>query len=261
MRRLDDPILLAQCARIKAMIQEVANAPAHKDDYYAKLYHHWKLSPTVPLTEIEAFERRAGVTLPEGYVYYLTQVGGGGASPGTGFKDFAPNWKNYDGLCGVSEQLSRVMTSTEWSKAYGKREYVENGTFILCAMDITYQAYLIVTGPMRGHVVYLDWDGDCAPMWPKGGSAFLDWNENYYSELLAGYKIDPTWRFMWQEPGNTDSLIHAFQQAGDLEYKKDVILSFTKFEALSQTAQSFLAGVQEPELKNSITRVLEAFKQ
>ena len=75
MRKLNDPKRIAQCARIKDMIREVAADPAHKDDYYAKLYHHWKLSPTVPLSKIEAFEKRAGVELPENYVYYLTQVG------------------------------------------------------------------------------------------------------------------------------------------------------------------------------------------
>ena len=48
MRKLNDPKRIAQCARIKDMIREVAADPAHKDDYYAKLYHHWKLSPTVP---------------------------------------------------------------------------------------------------------------------------------------------------------------------------------------------------------------------
>ena len=61
MRKLNDPKRIAQCARIKDMIREVAADPAHKDDYYAKLYHHWKLSPTVPLSKIEAFEKRAGI--------------------------------------------------------------------------------------------------------------------------------------------------------------------------------------------------------
>ena len=113
MHRLNDPERLAQCVRIKAMIQEVAGDPARKDDYYARR-HHWKLSPTVPLSEIEAFEKQAGIELPEGYVYYLTQVAGGGASPGTGFEDFKPKWKSDDGLCEVSEQLTQVMTEAEW---------------------------------------------------------------------------------------------------------------------------------------------------
>ena len=259
MRKLNDPKRIAQCARIKDMIREVAADPAHKDDYYAKLYHHWKLSPTVPLSEIEAFERRAGIELPENYVYYLTQVGGGGASPGTGFSDFKSEWESYDGLQDVSEQLARVMPKAEWEERYGEHEYEEPGTINLCGMDITFVAFLIVYGPMRGHVVYLDWDGDCAPMWPKGSSDFLDWNENFYSELLAGYDIYPTWRFMWQEPGNTKALIHAYRKAEDLEYKKEVICSFQKFNTLPKAAEPFFASIQEPELKKCAEDIREYF--
>lgn len=259
MRKLNDPKRIAQCARIKDMIQEAAADLAHKDDYYAKLYHHWKLSPTVPLSEIEAFERRAGIELPENYVYYLTQVGGGGASPGTGFSDFKSEWESYDGLQDVSEQLARVMPKAEWEERYGEHEYEEPGTINLCGMDITFVAFLIVNGPMRGHVVYLDWDGDCAPMWPKGSSDFLDWNENFYSELLAGYDIYPTWRFMWQEPGNTKALIHAYRKAEDLEYKKEVICSFQKFNTLPKAAEPFFASIQEPELKKCAEDIREYF--
>ena len=239
MRKLNDPKRIAQCARIKDMIREVAADPAHKDDYYAKLYHHWKLSPTVPLSEIEAFEKRAGIELPDSYVYYLTQVGGGGASPGTGFSDF----------------------KSEWEERYGEHEYEEPGTIGLCGMDITYVAFLIVNGPMRGHVVYLDYDGDCAPMWPKGSSDFLDWNENFYSELLAGYDIDPTWKFMWQEPGNTKALIRAYQKADDLEYKKEVIWSFQKFETLPKAAEPFFADLQDPELQACVEEVRKYFRK
>lgn len=259
MRELNDPKRIAQCVRIKDMIREAAADPAHKDDYYAKLYHHWKLSPTVPLSEIEAFEKRAGIELPENYVYYLTQVGGGGASPGTGFSDFKSEWESYDGLQDVSEQLAQVMPKAEWEERYGEHEYEEPGTITLCGMDITFVAFLIVNGPMRGHVVYLDWDGDCAPMWPKGSSDFLDWNENFYSELLAGYDIYPTWRFMWQEPGNTKALIHAYRKAEDLEYKKEVICSFQKFNTLPKAAEPFFASIQEPELKKCAEDIREYF--
>lgn len=259
MRELNDPKRIAQCARIRDMIRQVAADSAHKDDYYAESYHHWKLSPTVPLSEIEAFERRAGIELPENYVYYLTQVGGGGASPGTGFSDFKSEWESYGGLQDVSEQLAQVMPKAEWEERYGEHEYKEPGTISLCGMDITFVAFLIVNGPMRGHVVYLDWDGDCAPMWPKGSSDFLDWNENFYSELLAGYDIYPTWKFMWQEPGNTKALIRAYQKAEDLEYKKEVICSFQKFNTLPKAAEPFFASIQEPELKKCAEDIREYF--
>lgn len=260
MRELNDPKRIAQCARIKDMIRQVAADPAHKDDYYAKLYHRWKLSPTVPLSKIEAFEKRAGIELPENYVYYLTQVGGGGASPGTGLSDFiSDKWRSFDKLRGVSEQLAQVMTEAEWKERYGEHRYEEPGTINLCGMDITFVAFLIVNGPMRGHVVYLDYDGCDAPMWPKGSSDFLDWNENFYSELLAGYDISPTWKFMWQAPGNTKAMVRTFMGTKDMEAKKEIIWSFQKFKTLPKAAEPFFASIQEPELRKCVEDIREYF--
>ncbi len=264
MHELNDPKRIAQCARIRDMIRQVAADPAHEDDYYAESYHHWKLSPTVPLSEIEAFEKRAGIELPDSYVYYLTQVGGGGASPGTGFSDFKSEWKSYDGLQDVSEHLTQVMPEAEYRERYGRHRREEPGTIWLCEMDITFVAHLIVSGPMRGHVVYLDWDGDCAPMWPKGSSDFLDWNENFYSELLAGYEIYPTWRFMWQAPGNTKAMVRTFKQArqaGDLACQKEIVLSFCKFKTLPKAAEPFFADIQDPELQKCVEDVRTYFKK
>ncbi len=259
MYELNDPVLLQQCARIKAMIGKVAQNPEYQENYYAKLYHHWKLSPPMQMWEIEEFENKAGIQLPIEYVYYLTQVGRGGAAPGTFFVDFDAKKKIGPELSMVSEQLSCEWTEEEWKELYEGHSVPEDGTICLCAMDLTFEAYLIVTGPMRGRVVYLDYDGDCAPMWPKGSPDFLTWCENFYSELLAGYDIKPTWKFMWQEPGDDNALICAFQNAEDIEYQKEVLYSFCKFKELSQKARQFLEDVDEPHLREEAAKVLQEF--
>jgi len=253
---MNDPALLAQCARIKTMVKQVAADSRYTNDYYAKNYHHWQLSPPAGLHEIEQFEKRAGIELPIEYVYYLTHVGRGGACPGTFFEDFSPEQEFYEEITGTSEQLSCIMTEKEWEAAYGYHDY-EPGTLDLCGMDLTYIAYLVINGPQRGRVVYLDYDGDTAPMWPKGSPDFLTWCENFYSELLAGYDINPTWKFMWQEPGDTNALIRAFQNATDLTYQKEVLYSFLKFPKLPDEAQSFLKSLQNhPELKETIKEII-----
>ena len=53
MYELDNPKLFEQCARIKEKIETISQIPERQKDYYAKLYHHWKLSPPAPLWEIE----------------------------------------------------------------------------------------------------------------------------------------------------------------------------------------------------------------
>ncbi len=255
MRNMNDPALLAQCARIKEMIRKIAAAPRYQDDYYAKNYHHWQLSPPAQLQEIEEFEEKTGIVLPLEYVYYLTQVGRGGASPGTYFTDFSSDQQFDENITGISEQLSFIMNEQDWEKVYGEHRD-EAGTLDLCGMDLTYIAYLIINGPQRGRVVYLDYNGDLAPMWPKGSPDFLTWCENYYSELLAGYHIHPTWKFMWQEPGDEDALIHAFQNAPDLIYKKEVLFSFLKFPKLSEKTRCFLENLQNPNLQETVKKVL-----
>lgn len=262
MHKLDDPKLLAQCKRIKNMIAQIAQDPKYQNRYYAKTYHHWKVSPPAKLSEIEAYEAYAGVTLPEEYVYYLTQVGKGGACPGTIFYDFDPEvGKKEDTLKFTSESLCEIMGEEEWEEKFGEENFPKDGIMHLCDMDITYLAYLIVSGPLAGHVVYLDYNCDTAPMWPKGCPDFLTWCEAFYSELLAGYDINPTWKFMWMQPGDTADLIEAFYTETNMEYRKEILQSFIKFPSLSKQARGFLHSVAEPEFKEIAHSVLEYFQK
>lgn len=82
-------------------------------------------------------------------MYYLTQVGRGGACPGTFFANFNPERKVDERIRRVSEQLTCELTETEWEELYGDGDWEgdrEDGTISLCGMDLTYDAYLIVTG-------------------------------------------------------------------------------------------------------------------
>ncbi len=57
-------------------------------DFELKLYgarqHRYEFAPVLPLTEVRDFEKRHRITLPSGYVEFLTQVGNGGAGPDFG---------------------------------------------------------------------------------------------------------------------------------------------------------------------------------
>ena len=59
------------------------------------------------------------------------------------------------------------------SGSSGNAKDYYDGTITLCEMDITYVAHLIVSGPLRGRVVYLDYDRSSAPIWPKKVQTFL----------------------------------------------------------------------------------------
>ena len=245
--------------------------------------HHYQLNPTVSLDEIDAVEQEHGVELPEGLVYWLNQVGNGGAGPGTGFGSsilpvkeppgtvHGPLWKPRPWIVNqASEQLCETMTAQEWEARFSRDDEYQldpwersdprsrnDGTLDLCGMDITYIAHLVVVGPERGKVVYLDYDYDLAPMWPKGSAWFLDWCENWFSELASGYDIYPTWKFMWQQPGDENALIHAYHSAPNEAYRKEVLWSFRKFPSLPEDALCFLRGISDPEQQEFLENLLK----
>ena len=280
---LDNPKLLAQCERVKGLIQETARVRAGLERDYFVRWHHYQLNPTVSLEEIDAVEQEHGVELPEGLVYWLNQVGNGGAGPGTGFhysilpqKEppgtmHGPLWKPRPWIVNrASEQLCETMTTEEWKTRFDRSgEYRldpwersdprsrDDGTFVLSGMDTTYLAHLIVVGPERGKVVYMDYDYDCPPMWPKGSAYFLDWCENWFRELASGYDIDPTWKFMWQQPGDENALRRAYQTAPNKEYRDEVLWSFRKFPKLSAETMEFLQGISDPEHQEFLESLLK----
>jgi hypothetical protein len=44
----------------------------------------------------------------------------------------------------------------------------------------------VVTGERAGRVVYLDWEDEYPPVWPKCGVNFLEWCEAWFSGILSG---------------------------------------------------------------------------
>ncbi len=273
---LDNPELRAQCQRIKDLIAETARVRAGlENDCFAGRYHY-QPNPTVSLEEIDAVEREHGVELPESLVYWLHLIGNGGVGPGEGFGKsilpikeppgtrHGPLWKPRPWIVNkASEQLCEAMTEEEWKARFPRPWEMDDprsrddGTFAIAAMDLTYIAHLIVAGPERGKIVYLDYDYDCPPMWPKGSAYFLDWCENWFSELASGYDIYPTWKFMWQQPGDADSLIRAYQTAPNQKYRTEVLWSFQKFPTLSKETIQFLKGISEPEYQEFIEDLLK----
>lgn len=144
-----------------------------------------------------------------------------------------------------------MISDEEWEEKYGEgafdltdspeEDYLsrEAGTFVLTAMDTIFLAHLIVTGKQAGKVVYLDWEEAYPPIWPKSSSNFLDWCENWFQEILAGYEVRPG-NFMYYEIGTEEDLIKSFSNHEDEKYKREVLHSFSKFSSISESTIDFL---------------------
>ena len=58
--------------------------------------HGYKLNPPLPLSVVEAFEGRHGVSLPEDYRLFMTEIGNGGAGPCYGLLPFGKDDDDRD---------------------------------------------------------------------------------------------------------------------------------------------------------------------
>ncbi|MCT4663169.1 MAG: hypothetical protein N4A40_15030 [Tissierellales bacterium] len=206
-KELKNQNLINKCQRIKSLIAELANTEAGQNIYGAR-YHHYELMPPVSLDVVREFEREHGIELPLEYVYYIVLVGSGGAGPGNGFdRPFPESAENgAKWLSQSSQELSKVMSREVWEAKYGSESDIPDdewvcrtvGTISLTAIDTTFLAYLVVTGERAGRVVYLDWEDEYPPVWPKCGVNFLEWCEAWFSGILSG-RIKCAGNFMGYE--------------------------------------------------------------
>jgi len=81
----------------------------------------------------------------------------------------------------------------DWHEVLGldeDSEAVYDGALTLLTQGCTYDVLLLVSGPHRGQIVYVDWNMESAPYFSQFPD-FLTWYETWLRESLAG--CDMTW--------------------------------------------------------------------
>src|SRR3954467_4442646 len=148
--------------------------------------HQYRLNPPLPASVIEAFEQRHGVSLPEDYRLFLTEIGDGGAGPYYGVFPFGKDDDDRDweggGLVGdpskpfphvaawnVSESFwlgepdppdgtppeeeDRLWEA--WDKVLEERYWdpgIMNGAIPICHLGCALRQWLVIQGERRGFV-------------------------------------------------------------------------------------------------------------
>ena len=102
----------------------------------------------------------------------------------------------------------------------------------------TYFTYLLVTGPDRGRVVYVEYEvpGYFSPREPD----FLSWHTRWLREAAAGY--DMGW-FGLALDGDEETLRKLYIQADTDAERLLAVGSMDKFPALSEASQDFIRGI------------------
>lgn len=185
--------------------------------------HDYRLNPPLPVAVIEAFEGRHGVSLPEDYRYFITEVGDGGAGPFYGFLRFGKDdddrdweggglvgdpgrpfphttaWNLPDSFWGGEpdpppgtppEEEDRLMEA--WDRELEQRYWspaIMDGAIPICHKGCALRQWLVLRGGQRGCL----WDdlrvdhAGIAPVLGESGEpvSFADWYMAWLDSSLA----------------------------------------------------------------------------
>ncbi|SMB81352.1 HEAT repeat domain-containing protein [Deinococcus hopiensis] len=172
---------------------------------------------------MEAFEAQHGVRLPEAYRDFLVQVGNGGAGQAYGL--YPLDKTRTGGVLNNPSPLHPDMPKVgDWYEVLGLDEDSEaayDGALTLLTQGCTYDVLLMVSGPYRGQIVYVDWDMARAPHFSQFPD-FLTWYETWLRESLAGY--DMTW-FGYGLPLDPEASVAVASDAGEPFRRREAALN------------------------------------
>lgn len=189
--------------------------------------HDYKLNPPLPASVIEAFEGRHGVSLPEDYRHFITEVGDGGAGPYYGLLPFGKDDDDRDweggGLVGdpgrpfphttawnlpdsfwagepdwppdtpIEEQDRMMDTWDRELEAHYWNPAIMDGAIPICHKGCALRQWLVIHGERRGSI----WDdhradhAGIAPVLGESGEpvTFAGWYMAWLDDTL-GMKND-----------------------------------------------------------------------
>lgn len=179
--------------RLHRIFEKLEQARSRGLECFGSESHRFRLKPPASESELSAFEKEHGVLLPEDYRSFLKVGGNGGAGP-------------YYGI----HPISRANDFGTWTEGEPRNDFLRlpcplhpdfesapdwedgldcespyQGTLSLGTRGCTYAMRLIVTGPFRGRVVYIEEEG--GPPYVVRETDFLSWYERWLDELLGGY--------------------------------------------------------------------------
>jgi hypothetical protein len=190
--------------------------PGEADEHWRNVreYYRFYLNPTLSNAEVEAFEHRVGVCLPDDYRRFLLEIGNGGYGPGEGLEPL--------GMCMGHEwpverlrwqfPLEEPLYTEGWLRVAEDpdiRSALLNGTLHLAHLGCGIRVFLVVHGVRAGEVWVNDVanDGGVLPArehfltqgFAGAGPSFAEWYEGWLDHELVhwgrvgqGAASDPT---------------------------------------------------------------------
>ena len=211
---------------LRQLLEKARTADAELKQFGAK-DHQYQWNPPAALAEVEAFERDLGVTLPEGYRDFLLQAGDGGAGPFYGLFSLE-QVRGWLGWPLEPEKPPVLRPGMSEAENCGEKNW-KRGCIPIESEGDTFFTCLMVTGPDRGRVVYIEYEGYWV-FFPREPD-FLSWYTRWLRDTANGYK-----RIGWfatDLDGDEAGLRRHYQCAETEEEQWLALTSMQKFPALS----------------------------
>jgi HEAT repeat protein len=227
--------------RIERILGKLSRARARRLSCFGSDQHRFRLNAPLGEAELRGFEGAHGIELPPSYRAFLEHAGNGGAGPYYGIFRLE-NWKHFAGW--VLEELPADFLASSSPLRPGRNAGPDRasaagllaayqGTLSIGSQGCSYVMQLIVSGPSRGRVAYVDASGE-APFVVRDED-FLSWYERWLDELLNGYET--VW-FGFSPPGGEAQLLAVLANAeADPQLKGEAAWAVRRLPRLSEPAK------------------------
>ena len=167
----------------------------------------FKLNPTVPESEIVAFETLHNLRLPQDYRDFLLHLSNGGVGPPYGIYCFEESIRRYEeGTTKMWPGMPECVAPENERIDFDWDPFLQ-GTLPIMTEGCGKSVHLVLKGEFKGRVVHLDEEMDGGPVftWDAG---FLSWFERWLDEMVAGWQSGG---FQESMPGSPDRLWEIIQ--------------------------------------------------
>ena len=234
--------------------------------------HKYQLNPPVSMDEVLALETDFHIKLPDDYVYFLTEIGNGGAGPYYGLYSLEElrqrqNCRKQDDKLNpvIDDSLSREMWNelmeqmdTADDDLYDEIEQrINTGFFIIGTQGCTYDNLLMCRGSEAGKIVYIDWnlEIDYPPFLTK--MSFWEWYTGFFEDIIEGYSVCS---YGYSKRSTERELREAYAKSVGLKEKLDNLQGFMRFDKLTPETIDFLYRLQDEETDGTRLTILLKFQ-
>ncbi len=221
--------------------------------------HNYQLNPVIALSEVRAYEQKHNIKLPSEYVFFITQVGNGGAGPHYGIYgiNIAKDYLYY--TKSGTPFLSSKLTEDMWAEKLAPmddedcpdeifdqiEEEILQGTTSIGTQGCSYETLAIAEGTEENRIFYInhEWDTEAMPFDTK--MTFLEWYENFFKEIIIGNSVS---NYGFCKIQTQQQTMQAFSSTNDKAEQSDCLNSFFRFPKLEQETLDFIQALCDDDL-------------